>query len=613
MLSKLCFFRYINKFFFIILNPPCEHPFARNPSKKAHFGQKRPEILTLFPTESAIFNRKNVPLQYIYAQQSMKKFTFVTIILMTVWSCADSPQMAHLKEIDSLIYKKHYGEADSLMALTERGGLRGDDEKAYYGLLKSALKYCMYEVIIDDSLIDRSIEYYKKTKDYDKLAQSYYFKGCNKKDLGDVKGYVWNLKSAEEAINRVENDFVACKIYNCLTSVNIDAMEPVLAQKNGIKAVYHGEKSGSKNHLVYSYANYAMAQLLLGKVDSSIYYAEKSLPLIKYQNEKGQLNTYMILGGSYEMRNPRKAREYALKVLDIKPVATAYHLLGSIYMREGNLHEAESCFVKGISVSKYLMRTISITEDLADCLQKEGNTAEAARLLKQAQTMRDSLIVKDRNDSVAALQDIYDAQKAERQAIEEGEASTRKAMASFAALLASIIATGMIYHKKNKVNTDKLKAMVETQDTKLKEQRETLAKLMESGQAGRKEVERMRKQIKRMEEKQKKLLDKIKAECDAMAKAGHELYMQVEREENISQWGKREQRCFVEYYCMLDCDYAECIEATYDGLTYRQKVFLILWHMGKSDGKVMEMMAISGENLRKIRSTINARKKATQP
>lgn len=543
----------------------------------------------------------------------MRILIFVVALTSLLWGCTDNARMVRLAEVDSLINHTRYEKADSLLTQVEREGLYSEEEKAYYGLLKSALKYCMYEGITNDSLIDRSIDYYKDRKDYNKLAQCYYFKGCNKEDLGDVKGYVWNLKSAEEAVNHVENDFMACKIYNCLTSININAVESNLAQKNGIKAIYYGEKSGSKDHLVYSYANYAMAQLLLGKVDSSIYYAEKSLPLIKYQNEDGQINTYMILGGSYEMRNPTKAREYALKVLEIRPVATAYHLLGAINMREGNLHEAESCFAKGISVSNDLMRTISITEDLADCKQKEGNVKEAARLMKQAQAMRDSLIVKDRNDSVAALQNIYDSQRAEKQAIEDGNENTRKDMAAFAALLASIIIAGIIYYKKNKVNANKLKAMVEMQDSKLNEQRETLAKLKESGQAGRKEIERMRKKIKRMEEKQEKLLDKIKAEYDAMTKDGHELYMQVEREENISQWGKKEQQCFVEYYSMLDSNYAKFIEDMYDGLTYRQKVFLILWHMGKSDDKVMEIMAVSGENLRKIRSTIKARKKAIQP
>lgn len=288
----------------------------------------------------------------------------------------------------------------------------------------------------------------------------------------------------------------------------------------------------------------------------------------------------------------------------MKPFANAYHLLGAISHREGKTAEAKELFRKGISTSDDLMRTISITEDLAECEHGDGNYAEEARLLELATNMRDSMARENTADSIAALQMAHDMRQAEIAAEQESS----RAMAAMTVIIvtaAAGCASLAIYTRRTRKSMRSIQRQAANRERLITEYKDKLRKAREED---KKEAETLRKAIGKLERKHEKDMAELDRKKEEVTANGHKLYETARRGGNISQWNKNEMRWFAEYYMAVDNGFRDEAGTRYSRLTARQTVFVILVRMGKSTEEIKSMMAISGDSLRKLRSAVNARK-----
>lgn len=109
---------------------------------------------------------------------SIKYLAFFLFLLFTFFSCNNNTTTYNqLILIDSLLSKNLLDSAATELEFIDEDNLLSDENIAYYNLLNTQIRWKLYQPIASDSAIDFSIEYYKKTKDYVKLANSYFYKG----------------------------------------------------------------------------------------------------------------------------------------------------------------------------------------------------------------------------------------------------------------------------------------------------------------------------------------------------------------------------------------------------------------------------------------------------
>lgn len=507
-------------------------------------------------------------------------------------------------KIDSLLLHDKVDSATVALKSIVYPALKNSDDIAHYNLLKSEILFRTNALTKDDSIIDISIAHYSASNTKDKLAQAYYIKGRLNGNRNNIKDCVRNLKKAESAAKDIDDYYLKSKIYNSIAFYNMNGGNLTVALEHCKRGVSFGEKCSNKDMLTYCLQNMAAIHARLGNEDSAIYYIERCAPLLKHLPINDRAILLTNIGAAYEFRDPAKAKAYARKALEIKPYANAYHLLGAIAYREGRTEDGKALLRRGIEVSTVLMRTISMTEDLAECEQKEGNGGEAARLLQMATALRDSLARKNTADSIAGVMAAHELLQAERDA--EAERGNWMAIVAVLASVAGAAAlAAVIYLKRTRRDLRQARIQVEKSESKLNALKVKLAALRAMG---KKEADAHQKELRKMEARHKKAEEELNKAMEETMANGHRLSGQVARGESIAQWKKREMRWFAEYYMAINKEFGHMIENGYTGLSYRQTTFLILEHLGKTQEETMEMMNISYDNYRKMRSVINTKK-----
>ena len=121
----------------------------------------------------------------------------VAIFFLLLAGCHhDTATMQELSHIDSLVY--HQGERGALPILKKmdtKGFNR--DEMAYYTLLLTMAQYKCYERFTSDSLINETVDHYRKSDDKDKYLKALVAQGCVLEDLGNLDKAVDTYHKAE--------------------------------------------------------------------------------------------------------------------------------------------------------------------------------------------------------------------------------------------------------------------------------------------------------------------------------------------------------------------------------------------------------------------------------
>ena len=90
---------------------------------------------------------------------------------------------------------------------------------------------------------------------------------------------------------------------------------------------------------------------------------------------------------------------------------------------------------------------------------------------------------------------------------------------------------------------------------------------------------------------------------------GKKLYTHVLSDNKIGRWSKEDYRNFIDYYQSLEFLYVRSFETDFVSLTDRQKIFLILCHIGKTKEQIMQIMTLEESSFRSLKSRIEGQKK----
>ena len=529
----------------------------------------------------------------IYTSKKIIIFLFTIIQLAILSSCMDSGYRLSFPEIDDL--------ADEYPAQAKVFLSRADsnDNKGYYKLLTAKIEYQLNGWIYKENNIDDAINIFVNEKDEPLLARSLYYKGAsilnNYRDT--AKAIKWFSQAIAYDSNMREKEKLNMYDILCrITHQNIYTveLEDEARQTNNIRyrawallyrsinnqdqelanqafEVANQIKENKDSTLGPMYYHYFQALMDRGNVPDSILisYAKKAQDNhgVKYDNN---IDFYRLL-----TRNSEETHAFATQ-----------HIKENYSIDQERLNTWGSySFALGY---KYYLPLYFLS------LQK-GDTLMANRVAHELR-QEAPLLVKDENSG---------KEKQVKLMYEGGNTRYRyekvKTYIFVGIIIVLIILLTMTYlsisrirkaHQTIKNLHESLHQLKDVESSSLSEQCERLNH----------EITTQLRKLKRRD----KDIEEYKAQITELTDISQGLvyYSMTIQNQNISQIGKQGIRQLLASFKVIDEKYSERLE-NYD-LNPSQSLFCILYHIGKSDEEVMQILQYSLSNIRVRKSRIKS-------
>lgn len=529
----------------------------------------------------------------IYTSKKIIIFLFTIMQLAILSSCMDSGYRLSFPEIDDL--------ADEYPAQAKVFLSRADsnDNKGYYKLLTAKIEYQLNGYIYRENYIDDAINIFVNEKDEPLLARSLYYKGAsilnNYRDT--AKAIKWFAQAIAYDSNMREKEKLDMYDLLCrITHQNIYTveLEDEARQTNNIRyrawallyrsinnqdqelanqafEIANQIKENKDSTLGPMYYHYFQALMDRGNVPDSILisYAKKAQDNsgVKYDNN---IDFYRLL-----TRNSEETHAFATQ-----------HIKENYSIDQERLNTWGSySFALGY---KYYLPLYFLS------LQK-GDTLMANRVAHELR-QEAPLLVKDENSG---------KEKQVKLMYEGGNTRYRyekvKTYIFVGIIIVLIILLTMTYlsisrirkaHQTIKNLHESLHQLKDVENSSLSEQCERLNH----------EITTQLRKLKRRD----KDIEEYKAQITELTDISQGLvyYSMTIQNQNISQIGKQGIRQLLASFKVIDEKYSERLE-NYD-LNPSQSLFCILYHIGKSDEEVMQILQYSLSNIRVRKSRIKS-------
>ena len=529
----------------------------------------------------------------IYTSKKIIIFLFTIMQLAILASCMDSGYRLSFPEIDDL--------ADEYPAQAKVFLSRADsnDNKGYYKLLTAKIEYQLNGYIYKENYIDDAINIFVNEKDEPLLARSLYYKGAsilnNYRDT--AKAIKWFSQAIAYDSNMREKEKLDMYDILCrITHQNIYTveLEDEARQTNNLRyrawaLLYRGInnqdqelanqafevanqiKENKDSTLGPMYYHYFQALMDRGNVPDSILisYAKKAQDNhgVKYDNN---IDFYRLL-----TRNSKETHAFAMQHIKEE------------YSMDQELIKSWGAYFFALGYKYYLpLYFLSL---------QKGDTLMANRVANELR-QEAPLLVKDENSG---------KEKQVKLMYEGGNTRYRyekvKTYIFVGIIIVLIILLTMTYlsisrirkaHQTIKNLHESLHQLKDVENSSLSEQCERLNH----------EITTQLRKLKRRD----KDIEEYKAQITELTEISQGLvyYSMTIQNQNISQIGKQGIRQLLASFKVIDEKYSEQLE-NYD-LNPSQSLFCILYHIGKSDEKVMQILQYSLSNIRVRKSRIKS-------
>lgn len=529
----------------------------------------------------------------IYTSKKIIIFLFTIMQLAILASCMDSGYRLSFPEIDDL--------ADEYPAQAKVFLSRADsnDNKGYYKLLTAKIEYQLNGYIYKENYIDDAINIFVNEKDEPLLARSLYYKGAsilnNYRDT--AKAIKWFAQAIAYDSNMREKEKLDMYDILCrITHQNIYTveLEDEARQTNNLRyrawaLLYRGInnqdqeladqafevanqiKENKDSTLGPMYYHYFQALMDRGNVPDSILisYAKKAQDNfgVKYDNN---IDFYRLL-----TRNSKETHAFAMQYFKEE------------YSMDQELIKSWGSYFFALGYKYYLpLYFLSL---------QKGDTLMANRVAHELR-QEAPLLAKDENPG---------KENQVKLMYEGGNTRYRyekvKTYIFVGIIIVLIILLTMAYlsisrirkaHQTIKNLHESLHQLKDVENSSLSEQCERLNH----------EITTQLRKLKRRD----KDIEEYKSQITELTDISQGLvyYSMTIQNQNISQIGKQGIRQLLASFKVIDEKYSEQLE-NYD-LNPSQSLFCILYHIGKSDEKVMQILQYSLSNIRVRKSRIKS-------
>lgn len=266
----------------------------------------------------------------------MKKFLpfFLLTIIPLFYSCRNNSHLANsiLLSADSLMQSHPDSSLYLLEQISDPQKMKKGN-RALYCLLLTQARYKNYILLQNDSLIRIAIEYYRNSKNQERLAKSYFYLGCVYLEQRKLPAAIDFYLKAVNIMPKEKDSVFLSMIYSHLGDCysEQDLNKTALSMYKEAYALCIGRDS---LRTCYNLKNIANAFLLEQQWDSTYYYYKKALPIALSLNNSAMVSAvYKNMATLYNEQN---------KFVDADTCISK----ALVYLSEGEGYTA-ACSVKG--------------------------------------------------------------------------------------------------------------------------------------------------------------------------------------------------------------------------------------------------------------------------
>ena len=514
------------------------------------------------------------------------------IIALLIVSCGKQPQPNQdLLSAYELIKKGEFYKAN---IIAENAPLKNDADSSLFCIVVGAVAVANLDFDYSDSCaVEKCIKYYDD--DYEKLGWAYLLKSVICYNFGSWDDAIVCAMTAEKLSENVDCDELKFWIYDQLASLNIDSYNTdyydVVINKLQKYAVNDYSLA-----VYYSYKSFGYKIGRMASLDSARHYAQKS---VEYADNAGVTN--MTSYSSYSLyaelmfdKDDSVAEVYAKKALEIDTLRDMTSLLGRIYLKRGELDSANNYFAKAIQ-GRFDSETVgNISHWLCDFYVRKQDYENAYNFALKRIAAKDSVINYLEINNIKPIQAKFEI---EIEQLKLKSALEKKILLIIliAAVLLAVLVSALFYQKSKLA--ERSRKIFEAQQI-INSYNQKISELTSKKQnPNAEEIDFLRQKVKALELKFSEIYTN-----------GKNLYAHVLADNKIGRWSKEDYRNFIDYYQSLEFLYVRSFDTDFVNLTDRQKIFLILCHIGKSKEQIMHIMTLEESSFRSMKSRIEGQR-----
>lgn len=515
-----------------------------------------------------------------------KLILFFVVSFIMIFVCCDkySGRQA-LSQADVALSEKKYDSAYHILNKVNSFDLE-DGDRALYCLLMTKAMYWLDMDSGTDSLIDFSIRYYYSSKDKEKLAESYYYKGITYYSRDRFNEAIVSLKKAESLLPELNDVDMNYRVFTYISRINFKSENYALSLKYGKKSLRYAKLSGNAKFIALSYNHLACTFEKLGMSDSAyVCVAENMKYADGIKSPQSRAVMYINIADYYYNKGDMKRYESNLfKSMALYVSPYVLNRFALMKYKEGKYVEADSIWHKALSMSDGNGK-IEILETIIKNLDEKDNYKMLFHCYKRLGSLKDSI------NRLQCTQQIQDIQLRYDNDIMKNRYNlivTRIVIIFVVVFLLSVIAIlyGKYKQKQNKTKLLQSQILIDFYNKQIDEYKKT-----------GKDYTRT---IKRLEEKLQLLYNE---QTDVFTR-GRSCYKHVLGNASVVRWKKDDYLDFIEYYKLVNLSFVVQIEREYKSLTPGNKFLLILQDMGKTDAELQKILGTTIGTIRVQQSRI---------
>ena len=467
-----------------------------------------------------------------------------------------------------------------------------EKDKPLYLLATIKLNHLQYRPIASDTIIRYCIDEFTRTGDKERLAESLYYQAVTYYEDGHVAKAFEEMKKAENEAHGISDLTVRHKIIECLTDWNMSEHQYQLAMEYGRQNLVLSSMAGNNNWIAYALVFISQIHAGMGQRDSASHYLDKCISYISEVPDSQRVDFYNYIAALTMKDDLPTAQSYAMKSNAIRPNSVGYITLAQIRHREGNQAAADSLCTNAY----YLAKT---PEERIYVLQTTMKLFELQNRHDRAYLTSKMLIKAKENE--ARLREEHDVRNVQSSFDNKIRDMRFRQTLFYAFLLAVLLALIFLARSiQHRLRLNKKSSQIMQNQLLINHYEEKIHELEQSDKDKSEELEVLIKDLAEVKERQTLQLAKGKQYYDHIVNGG-----------TAYQWNKPEYIDFIEYYKVLDIAFVSKLEKEYKNLSERQKLYLILFEMGKEKMEVQRVLGVADGTMRSIKSRVKGSKKRT--
>lgn len=317
-----------------------------------------------------------------------------------------------------------------------------------------------------------------------------------------------------------------------------------------------------------------------------------------------QARMYNNIGYMFQDSDIDVSRLYYEKAIACEPINAAMANLAAIHAREGHMNTADSLWNKAMLTNSNPLR-LHILTDMYKTRCELGDYKGACLTADTIIALKDKMEHERMEHDVAGEQLRFD----HKWQLQRDRQHIRSLIFGIVILILLALLTWLYYfYRRSKMEKALAKEhiMAQALQERIEELQADIDRATEANSMQADEIRRLREQTEEVG-KLNARLESLKEKQTSAYANGRRRFAEISAGSSIGSWHKRDIDDCVEYYELVDRAYMASLDTLYSGLTSKNKLFMILIHIGKSDAEIQHIFGVSPNAIRTLRSRIKAK------